>query len=133
MKTKTGYALYSIPPRNMLVLCILEILRNYSDENHKLTQPLIMDYLEKDFSLKPARRTVKDNLLNLVDFGYNVKYTEIKREGGDIYTEWYLDNPFTEDELYIIYSSVLETKNLTKTEAKEIVEKLKRVLYKPIT
>lgn len=133
MKTKNGYVLYSIPPKNMMIVCILEVLRNYSDKEHPLSQAKIVKYLETDFSLKVNRQSIKPNLLNLMDLGYSLNYAEIERKNGTICTEWYLDKPFTEDELRIIYSSILASDELTNNQALAIINKLQKVLNKSIT
>ena len=48
---------------------ILEILRNYTDEDHSLTQQEIIKLLEKDYGTVCDRRSVKNNVLLLKEFG----------------------------------------------------------------
>jgi len=61
--------MYTIPPKKMLILNILDILRKYSDENHRLSAKEICERLEKEYSQRVDRKAVKRNLMNLIDFG----------------------------------------------------------------
>ena len=65
----------------MLILNILDILRKYSDENHRLSAKEIGDLLEAEYSQKVDRKAIKRNLMNLLDFGYELEFTESKRTG----------------------------------------------------
>ena len=46
-------------------MCILNILREYTDEDHALTQKEIITYLEKDYEIICDRRTVKSYIDDL--------------------------------------------------------------------
>lgn len=38
---------YTIPPKKMIIINILDILKRYTDENHRLSQKQIADILKK--------------------------------------------------------------------------------------
>ena len=121
--------MYTIPPKKMLILNILDILRKYSDENHYLSAKDIGDRLEREYSQKVDRKAVKRNLMNLIDFGYNIEYTETTRVGKSgeeeaIYSDWYLNRDFTDAELRLLIDSLLFSKHLPYNQCKELIGKL---------
>lgn len=70
---------YTIPPKKMIIINILDILKRYTDENHRLSQKQIADILKKEYNVKVERKTIKRNIMNLIDFGYEIEYTETVR------------------------------------------------------
>ncbi len=118
---------YTIPPKKMITINILNILKRYSDYEHRLTQQDIARYLKEDYAMEVDRKTVKRNLMNLLDFG--VEYTEISRkdengEDSSIYTDWYIEPEFTDSELRLLIDGLLFSKNIPHTQCKQLIEKL---------
>lgn len=58
------------PAKKMLIMNILDILKRYTDEEHKLSQKQIMDILWSDYDMAADRKTVARNLSNLMAAGY---------------------------------------------------------------
>ena len=56
-------------PKKVLLLNILDILRKYSDEDHRLSQKDIVDILKTEYGMTVERKAVTRNLMNLIDFG----------------------------------------------------------------
>ena len=71
--------MYSKQPKKMLILNILDILKRYTDEEHRLSQKQIADILEREYSMRADRKSIRRNLLNLMDCGYDIEYTETVR------------------------------------------------------
>ena len=44
-------AMYTKQPKKMLIINILDILRKYSDEDHRLSQKDIEDILSNDYNM----------------------------------------------------------------------------------
>ena len=44
--------MYAKPPKKLLIMNILDILRKYTDENHRLSQNDILEILERDYQMK---------------------------------------------------------------------------------
>ena len=120
--------MYTISPKKLLIINILDILRRYSDEEHRLSQKDIAEILEKDYEMKADRKSIKRNLMNLIDFGYDISYTEIERNGksGDetICTDWYMEREFSDPELRLLIDSVLFSKSIPYKQCKELIGKL---------
>jgi len=122
--------MYTIPPKKMMIINILDILKRHSDEDHRLSQKDILEILENEYSMKADRKAIKRNLMNLLDFGYNIEYSEAvrKNKGGEeetIYTDWYLVRDFTDAELRLLIDSLLFSKHIPYNQCKELIEKLK--------
>ena len=73
--------MYTIQPKKLLIINILDILKKYTDVNHRLSQKEIVEMLQKEYSMKADRKAVKRNLMNLIDFGYPISYSESVRIG----------------------------------------------------
>lgn len=121
--------MYTAQPKNMLIMNILEILKKHSDEEHRLNQKDIIDLLYCEYEMKVDRKAVKRNLMNLLDFGYELEYTETirtnkKGEQEALYSDWYLVRDFTDAELRLLIDSLLFSKHIPYSQCKELIEKL---------
>ncbi len=96
-------------------MMILDILKKYSDEQHKLTQPDIIHYLDSDYGVTCDRRSVKRNILDLNKLGY-----QINIEGGYYLQEREFDN----DEICLLYDSLLQNPHLTKEQLDSLLQKI---------
>lgn len=107
--------MYATGNKKMLNMLILEILKTYSDEEHRLTQQKILRLLSQDYGMECDRRSVKNNVESLKEMGY-----DINMENG-----YYLaDREFEDAELRMLIDSVLFSKNLSGTMAKRLIKKL---------
>ena len=61
----------TLKPKKPLLL-ILEILRKYTDENHRLSQKDIADILKNEYGLNVDRKTVRRNITTLLELGYPI-------------------------------------------------------------
>lgn len=129
MMNKRRFTMYTKQPKKMIIINILDILKRYTDENHRLSQREIMDILEREYDMKVDRKAVKRNLMNLIDFGYQVEYSESIRQGKNgeeeiIFTDWYLEKDFTDSELRLLIDSLLFSKHIPYSQCKALIEKL---------
>ncbi|MDR2586939.1 MAG: WYL domain-containing protein [Coriobacteriales bacterium] len=69
------HTLYTVPPKKMLALNILNILRKYTDRDHRLSQKEIVELLERDYQMVVDRKAVRRNLDNLIDAGYDIEFS----------------------------------------------------------
>lgn len=56
-------------PKKLLILNILDILRKYSDEEHRLSQKDITEILKTEYDMTADRKAIRRNILNLMDCG----------------------------------------------------------------
>lgn len=110
-----GYAMYTTANKKMLNMIILQILENYSDEEHHLTQQEIMRILYRDYGMECDRRSVKNNVEYLIELGYDI----------DMEDGYFLaSRQFEDAELRMLIDSVLFSKTLSSTQAKKLIKKL---------
>ena len=101
--------------KKMLNVMILKILEKHSDERRPLTQKKIVELLELEYGMKCDRRSVKSNLMSLKEMDYDINLKKgifIRRD-------------FEEPELRMLIDSVLFSKNISRSQAKRLVDKLK--------
>ena len=60
------YAMYTKQPKKLIIMNILDILKKYTDENHRLSQKEIQDILEREYEMKVDRKAVKRNLMSMI-------------------------------------------------------------------
>lgn len=102
--------------KKLYILYILEILRKYSDIDHKLKQQDIIDYMKKDYGITCERKTISRNLGDLSDAGY-----EIVHDSDGYY---YDDRVFEESELRLLIDSVLASRYIPGRQAAALIDKL---------
>ncbi len=125
------------PMKKLLPMLILDILRKYSDADHRLSQRDIVDILKDEYDMTADRKTVRRNIGNLMDMGYEIEYSEAIRmmpnpktgelEENSIMSDLYLVREFTDSELRLLIDSLLFSKHLPYNQCKELVEKLEKL------
>ena len=125
--------MYTKQPKKLAIMNILDILKRCTDENHRLSQKEIQDILERDYDMKIDRKAVKRNLMNLIEFGYDINYSECTRKLRDkdgseqenvILSDFYLVREFTDSELRLLIDSVMFSNHIPYRQDKALVEKL---------
>lgn len=127
--------MYIKQTKKFLPISILDILRKYSDAEHPLSQKDIAEkLLLEPYSMAVERKAIKRNLMELIDFGYNIKYTESMRmvpnaktgelEESTVLTDFYLIHEFTDGELRLLIDSIIFSNHLQGRQCKELAEKI---------
>lgn len=121
--------MYMAQPKKLLIMNILEILQRYTDEDHRLSQREIGAILEREYSIRADRKTIKRNLADLIDAGYDLEYSESirkNRQGEDevLLTDWYLNRTFTDSELRLLIDGLLFSKHIPYSQCRDLVQKL---------
>ncbi len=109
--------IYGTGTKKMLNMLILDILKEYSDSEHRLLQQDIIDHLELKYGMNCERRAVKNNIVKLQEMGYKISY----KKG------YYLkEREFTDAELRMLIDGVFTSGAITDKEAHELVKKLEK-------
>ena len=126
--------MYIKQSKKLLIMNILDILRKYTDEDHRLSQKEIVDILRREYEMKADRKAVRRNILDLIDFGYEIEYSESVRmmlnaktgelEETYILSDFYLVREFTDAELRLLIDSLLFSRHIPYNQCKELVGKL---------
>ncbi len=121
-------------PKKQLILNILDILKKYTDEDHRLSQKEIVDILRTEYNMSADRKSVRRNILDLIELGFEIEYSEAIRmvpnkatgelEESYIWSDFYLVHEFADSELRLLIDSLLFSKHIPYSQCKELVEKL---------
>ena len=102
--------------KKLYILYILEILKRYSDADHRLTQQDIIRYMEKDYGAVCDRKTISRNIGDLMEAGYEIEHD---RQG------YYFDGrAFEDSELRLLIDSVMASRYIPKKHADDLVSRL---------
>lgn len=63
--------------RKKLSFAILDILRKYTDEDHRLSQKDIIDILKNEYDMTADRKSVKRNITSLMEMGYEINFSKL--------------------------------------------------------
>ena len=109
--------------KKLSILCILEILKDYSDENHLLSQTEIVKKLNSIYGIECERKSVGANIDNLIDFGFDI--IKIPHKG------CYIGERILEpSEVSFIVDALFSSKSISGKQAKELSVKLSNLLSK---
>ena len=56
--------MYTKQPKKLTIMNILDILKRYTDENHRLSQKEIQEILDREYDMKLDRKAVKRYLIS---------------------------------------------------------------------
>lgn len=119
--------------RKKLAFVILDILQQYTDSEHKLSQNDIIEILETEYDMKADRKSVKRNITSLMEMGYPIEFSETLRrypnkdgvlEDSYILSDFWIDREFDDSELRLLIDSLLFSKHIPYSQCKDLVEKL---------
>ena len=120
--------MYNKQPKKMVIFNILEILKNYSDIDHRLTQQDIIEYLKKYYGMDVDRKTVLRNINDLIEEGIDIEYDEIDRGKGKtkntIRSNFYYRSNFEDSELRLLIDGLLFSKYIPRRQCKELIAKI---------
>ncbi len=120
-------------PKKLLILKILDVLKRFSDADHRLSQKDISALLQSEYGLAVDRKSIKRNVTALLEMGYNINFRETlrmipgkngKMEESYILSDFYLEREFSDSELRLLIDSLLFCKHLPYGQCKELVRKL---------
>ena len=109
--------MYGTGTKKMLNMLILNILKDYSDSEHRLQQQDIIDLLDSNYGISCERRAIKNNIVSLQEMGYEIDYSK----------GYYLKTrDFTDAELRLLIDSIFSSNAITDKEAHQLVKKLEK-------
>ncbi len=102
--------------KKLILLRILEVLKEHSDIDHRLSQQDIIDLLMSQYSCSCERKAVSRNISYLKEAGYDI---DNNREG------YYLvDREFEPSELRLLIDSVLSNRCIDNKNSENLIKKL---------
>ena len=107
--------MYGNDRKKLLILLILEVLQQYTDEDHHLSQQEILRILKRDYDITCDRRSVRSNVLDLIDLGYDINMDD---------GYYFASRDFENAELRMLIDSVLFSRHISPTQGKRLIDKL---------
>ena len=109
--------------KKLLIIYIYEILKEYSDENHLLTQQDIIKLIKQIYDMDCERKSVGNNIDFLIDLGFDI--IKVPHKG------CYLGERVLEpSEVSFIIDSLFSNKSISGKQTKELSTKLSNLLSK---
>lgn len=105
-----------LEPKKTLIIRILQILEDYSDENHPMKQQDIMNKLEADYGIECERKAVGRNISYLQEMGFDI---EVSGRGA-----YLASRKFENSELRLLIDSVLGSRHINSKYSKQLIDKL---------
>lgn len=106
----------SFEPKKLALIRIWQILKEYSDYEHPMTQEEIAARLEKDYGITIERKAISRNLSLLKEAGVNI---ESSRAGS------YIDyREFEDSELHMLIDGVLSSKHITARHSRDLIDRI---------
>lgn len=120
--------MYKKQPKKMVIFNILQILKDYSDVDHRLTQQDIVEYLKRDYDMDVDRKTVLRNINDLIDEKMDINYDETVRGKGKnknvIRSNFYYCSNFEDSELRLLIDGLLFSKYIPNRQCRELITKI---------
>ncbi len=106
----------ALEAKKTLIMRIYQVLDEYSDEEHPLTQQNIIDILERDYDVVCERKAVGRNISYLKEMGFDI---ESCSNG-----TYLASRKFENAELRLLIDSVLSSRNVNSTHSAQLIDKL---------
>lgn len=111
--------------QKLKLLYLLKILTEQTDEEHCMSAQALIDALDK-YDIKAERKSIYDDIAQLMDFGYDIVLIKAKAGGG-----YYLaGREFELAELKLLVETVQASRFLTVKKSRELIGKIEKLASK---
>ncbi len=108
--------------QKLKLLCIIDILKKYTDEDHPIPANEICDRL-MSMGVTAERKAIYDDIECLMNYGYNIIKTRVPRSG------YFLgDREFELPEIYLLCDAVRTAKFISAKKTRMLTKKLEEML-----
>ena len=106
-----------------ITICLLHVLREYSDENHILSMQEIRQKMQLLYHIQPDRRTIYSSIALLLDLGYDISTFEDNKIG------YYLQSrAFEQSEILLLTDAVYAFPFISNKQSSDLISKLQNQL-----
>ena len=120
-------------PSKQYLLIILDILKEHSDPEHRLSVEDIVKIAKRDYGIeKFDRRQARSALTNLYEYyGDTIGcVSHTKSDGSEYLSGWHYISDFTDAEIDILVNNIIFSKHIPYNVCKEMVSKLSKLSSK---
>ena len=107
--------------KKLSILYVLEILKEYTDENHYLTQNEILKKIYSIYGMTCERKSIGANIDALIDFGYDI--VKVPRKGC-----YLAERTIEPSEVSFIVDALFSSKSLSSQHSKDLALKISSLL-----
>lgn len=117
--------------KQIAMLRLLQILREETDAEHRLSQQQLRERLQARFQIELNRRTLKAYLDDLREAGYPLNSTAFERQSAEgnatsVQTGWYLEPELESSELRLLSDLLASAPSLPESQRQTLLQKLLR-------
>lgn len=105
-----------LEPKKLALIRILQILEEYSDADHPLTQEDIAKHLEKDYGIVIERKAISRNLSLLKEAGVDI--------GSGRSGSYLTGRDFENSELHLLIDGILCSRHISAAHSKDLIERI---------
>lgn len=109
--------------KKLSIIYTLEVLKEFSDENHLLTQQDIIDKIKQIYDMDCERKSIANNIESLIDLGFDI--IKIAHKGCYIG-----ERSLEPSEVSFIVDALFSSKSISGKQAKNLAVKLSNMLSK---
>lgn len=102
-----------------IAICLLEVMREYSDENHILAMSEITSKIDQLYGMKPDRRTIYSAFETLVELGYDISF--YKENGKGYYLR---DRQLEAAEAHLLSDAVCSFPFISEKQTSQLLKKI---------
>ena len=106
-----------------ITICLLEVLREYSDENHILSMGEIISHLHARYGLNPDRRTIYSAMDTLIELGYEVS---LYKDNGKGY--YLLDRQLEPSEAHLLSDAICTFPFISERQTAHLMNKVQSLV-----
>ena len=106
--------------KKLSILYTLQILKDYSDDQHLLSQQEIVKKIYNIYGMECERKSIGTNIDSLIDFGYNI----IKTNTGSFLAS----REFEPSEIRFLIDAVFSSRSIDCKHSRELANKLSNFL-----
>ena len=111
--------------QKLKLLYLIKMLQENTDENHPMSTPDIIKYLENQ-GIHAERKSIYSDMESLADFGYDVVQVQSRLGGG-----YYLGSrEFELPELKLLVDAVQSSRFITTKKSRDLIRKLEQIAGK---
>ena len=116
--------------KKAVLVYILEILRDETDDKHTLSQEDIRTLLTDRYGITVDRKTLGRHLNDLYEsneFNIMCEESAVGADGTTRRTNFYMVHPFLDSELHLLIDGLLASRHINATQRQELIEKVSKL------
>ena len=106
-----------------ILVCLLEIIREYSDENHILSMSEIISKIDRRYGMKPDRRTVYSAFEALIQLGYDIS---LYKDNGKGY--YLVEHQLEPSEAHLLSDAICTFPFISESQTLQLMRKIQSLV-----